>query len=355
MPTRLVTLPASPRRVAIIKPSALGDILNALPVLSALRRRFPQAHLAWIINQGYAPLLAPHPDLDEIVPFDRSSLRGGLFSGSIAFVRFLRHLRRQRFDLAIDLQGLLRSGLMTLATGAAVRLGLATAREGARWCYTHVIDDVNGVGHAVDRCWRVAEALHVDDAKRFDLALDPGAQAWASDRLRGLARPWIAVGAGARWFTKRWPPEHFATLIRRAQEQFGGTAVFVGAADEADVARQVAASLTGATCDLTGRTTLPQLAAVLASVDVLLANDTGPLHLAVALGRPVVAPYTCTQVALNGPYGQFHRAVETTVWCKGSYRRRCDRLECMAELIPDRLWPHLYEVLAPWATRSLTA
>jgi heptosyltransferase-1 len=355
MPVRLVTLNADPRRIAIIKPSALGDILNALPVLSALRRRFPQAHLAWIINQGYAPLLASHPDLDELIPFDRSSLHGGWFSGSIAFIRFLRQLRRQQFDLAIDIQGLLRSGLMTLATGAAVRLGLATAREGARWCYTHRIDDIDGVGHAVDRCWRVAEAMQTGASKRFRLPIAPDARTWALDRLHSLPRPWIAVGAGARWLTKRWPPDHFAELLRRAQQHSGGTAIFIGAADEADVSRQVAAGLTGATCDLTGQTTLPQLAALLAEADVLVANDTGPLHLAVALGRPVVAPYTCTQVALNGPYGQFHRAVETTVWCKGSYRRRCDRLECMAELTPDRLWPLLFEVLAPWASRCLPA
>src|SRR5262245_63297873 len=104
MPVRRVTLGADPGRIAIIKPSALGEILNALPVLGALRRRFPQAHLAWVINQGYAPLLVSHPELDELIPFDRSSLRGGWFSGSVAFSRFLRHLRRQRFDLALDLQ-----------------------------------------------------------------------------------------------------------------------------------------------------------------------------------------------------------------------------------------------------------
>lgn len=98
-----------------------------------------------------------------------------------------------------------------------------------------------------------------------------------------------------------------------------------------------------------------QLAAVLARVDVLLANDTGPLHLAVALGRPIAAPYTCTQVARNGPFGQEHRAVETTVWCKGSYIRRCDRLECMADLTPDRLWPVLSEVLSAWQSRRHSA
>jgi lipopolysaccharide heptosyltransferase I len=348
MPVRLVPLTEPPRRIAIIKPSALGDVMHALPVLCALRRRFPGAHLAWVLNSVYAPLLRPHPDLDEVIPLDRGALGRRWLTGGVAFTRFLRHLRRQRFDLAIDLQGLLRSGIMTLATGAPLRLGLASAREGARWCYTHRIDDVDGVRHAVDRCWRVAEALGAGGDKCYRLPVDASARRDILDRLGRLPRPWIVVAAGARWLTKRWPPEHFAPLLRMAQARFGGTAVFIGTPEEADVSRQVAEKAERPTCDLTGRTTMPQLAAVLAEADVVLANDTGPLHLAVALGRPIVAPYTCTQVALNGPYGQFARAAETTVWCKGSYRKRCDRLECMAELTPERLWPALHEVLSTW-------
>ncbi len=355
MPVRLVPLSAVPQRIAIIKPSALGDILNALPVLGALRRRFPQARLAWIINHGYASLLAPHPDLNEIITFDRSSLRSGIFSGSVAFVRFLRHLRRQRFDLAIDLQGLLRSGLMTLATRAPVRIGLATAREGARWCYTHRIDDITGVGHAVDRCWRVAEALDAADVQRFDLPIDAAARAWAAERLRDMPRPWIAVGAGAAGSP---------SAGRRSTSRHCCAAPRTNSA----APRSSSAPPTRRTCRARSPPVSPDRRAISRAGPACpssprcsprwtccVANDTGPLHLAVALGRPVVAPYTCTQVALNGPYGQFHRAVETTVWCKGSYRRRCDRLECMAELTPDRLWPHLHEVLAPWQSRCLPA
>ena len=345
---REVPLPETPRRIAIIKPSALGDIMHALPTLTALRRRFPDAHLAWVVNGTYAPLLQRHPDIDQIIALDRSAMRRNWLKGGIGFARFLYHLRWQRFDLVIDLQGLLRSGLMTIASRAAVRIGLASAREGARWCYTHRVDDVDGVGHAVDRCWRVAEALGAGGDKRYGLPIDLSARRDILELLGRLPRPWIVVAAGARWLTKRWPPEHYAVLVRRAQAEFGGTPVFVGAADETDVSRQAMVRVQRPSLDLTGRTTLPQLAALLAEADVVLANDTGPLHVAVALGRPIVAPYTCTQVALNGPYGQFDRAAETTVWCKGSYRKRCDRLECMAELTPDRLWPQLREVLSRW-------
>jgi ADP-heptose:LPS heptosyltransferase len=174
------------------------------------------------------------------------------------------------------------------------------------------------------------------------------ARAWAGETLREYPRPWLLLGVASRWPTKRWPPEHFAALTRRAQERFGGTAVFVGGHDEVNLSQQTAARLTGPALDLTGRTDLPRLAALLGRADVMLANDTGPLHLAVALGRPVVAPFTCTRVRLNGPFGQDEHAVESTVWCQGSYLKKCSRLECMAELTPERLWPVLERELLTW-------
>ncbi len=346
MATRTVDLQQSPNRIAIIKPSALGDIAHTLPVLSALRQQFPLAHISWVVNKSYAPILEGHPDLSEIVSFDRGALRQNWLSGGIAFARFLRELRQRRFDLVIDLQGLFRTGLMTRASGAPVRIGLASARESAFLAYTHRIDDRTGVTLAVDRYWRVVEALgNTPPTKQFHVPVQPIARAWASLTLNALPRPWLAVGVGSRWLTKRWPPEHFASLVNRAQQQFGGAAILVGAPEEAALAEHAANLIVGPKIQLTGKTTLPQLVALLAESDVMIANDTGPLHLAVALGRPVVAPYTCTLVERTGPYGQLAQAVETTVACKGSYLKTCSRMDCMAELTPDRLWPALERCL----------
>jgi lipopolysaccharide heptosyltransferase I len=342
-----------PNRIALIKPSALGDIIHALPVLTALRRRFPKAHIAWIINRSYEPLLAGHPDLDQILPFDRQAIRSGFWGATIGTLSFLRRLRKENFDLTIDLQGLLRSGIMTLATGAPRRVGLSCAREGSRWFYTDVVPaDTEGI-HALERNWRMAEAFAAGSQdKQFRLSIDEEAKQWLKEELHGYARPWLAVGVGARWQTKRWPPEHFAELLRRAQKRFGGTVLFVGREDESALAKKTMAMLEGPACDFSGRTTLPQLAALLNEADLMLANDTGPLHLAAALGRPVLAPYTCTQARRHGPFGQLDRAVETTIWCRGSYRRRCHRLECMDELEPDRLWPILFEMLFTWQKQN---
>ena len=356
MPSRPALHDCSPRRIALIKPSALGDIMHSLPVLTALRQHYPAAHITWVVNRIYEPLLRNHPDLDGVLPFDRQLFRAGWLRGTWRFGQFLRQLRGENFDLVIDLQGLLRTGFMSLVTGAKRRLGLASAREGARWFYTDIINDQNSAVHAVDRYWRVVEAMGaVSSQKQFRLPVEEAALQWVRSQLGNCPRPWLAVGVGSRWLTKRWPPEHFATLTRQALKRFGGTAIFIGAPDEVEPARQAAALVAGSVRDLTGVTTLPQLAAFLHEADVLLANDTGPLHLAVALGRPVVAPYTCTVVRRTGPYGQEGRAVETTVWCRGSYLKQCERLDCMAELTPARLWPALEEILLTWERQLRSA
>lgn len=339
-----------PRRIALIKPSALGDIVHALPVLSALRQRFPAARITWVVNRAYEPLLGGHPDLTDTLAFDRGAFKKGFWRSLTYSARFGWQLRSRAFDLVIDLQGLLRTGLMCLATGSPRVIGFANAREGSRYAYTQKVrvPDADRI-HAVDRYWRVAEALGAGHLpKRFHVPLMPAEVEWARAELAGLPRPWLAFAVGARWITKRWPPAHFAELARRARGHSGGSAVFVGAADDTALSQEVLAGLRGPSRDLTGRTTLPRLAAVLSLCDVMVANDTGPLHLAAALGRPCVAPYTCTRVALHGPYSSRGGGVETSVPCRGSYLKACDKMICMADLTPDRLWGRLAEVLDAW-------
>src|SRR5215212_7353539 len=139
------------RRIAIIKPSALGDVIHSLPVLGALRHKFPDAHIAWVVNRSYQQLLDGHPALDETIAFDRGALKGGWQKAAGASLALARQLRRRRFDLVIDLQGLARSALMTLATGAGRRVGLSTAREGAHLAYTDVVPVPDpDTRHAID-------------------------------------------------------------------------------------------------------------------------------------------------------------------------------------------------------------
>jgi len=335
-----------PRRVCLIKPSSLGDVVHAFPVLSSLRTLWPEAHLAWVVNRGLRGLLDGHPDLDEVIPFDRSSLKASA-SGIASVGRFLQALRRKRFDLTIDLQGLLRSGIMTLATGAPVRVGLAGAREGSRFCYTHRIGLSGREVHAVDRLLEVAEAFGGEiRPPRFRVATGTDDQTWAEEVLRDLPRPILAINVGARWLTKRWPPEQFASVARRAVLDRGAGLVLVGSPEDRPLVEALKSSLGSVPwVDICGLTTLPRLAAVASRVDLFLSNDTGPLHLAAATGTKVLGIYTCTSPARTGPYGPNARSVASCVWCAPSFVKNCPRLECMTELTPDRVWRVLAEQL----------
>ncbi len=335
-----------PRRVCLIKPSSLGDVVHALPVLASLRALWPDAHLAWVVNRGLRGLLDGHPDLDEVIPFDRSAL--GLRPDGIATVsRFLVDLRRRRFDLTIDLQGLLRSGIMALATGAPIRVGLADAREGSRYCYTHRVASPGPESHAVDRLLAVAGLFGAETMPpTFRVAIGPEDGAWADSALASVPSPRLAVNVGARWLTKRWPPGHFAEVARRAARERGAGLVLVGSPEDRPLVDELKAGLgAGDALDLCGLTSLPRLAAIASKVDVFLSNDTGPLHLAAATGSKVLGVYTCTSPERTGPYGPAARSVRSCVWCAPSYVKTCPRLECMVELTPARVWMALAERL----------
>jgi lipopolysaccharide heptosyltransferase II len=332
-----------PRRVCLIKPSALGDVVNAFPALAALRSRWPGAHLTWVVNRGLRGLLDGHPEIDAVIAYDRSKGEGrgsrlGTFTG------LLRALRGERFDLTIDLQGLLRSGVMTAATGAPVRVGLADAREGARWVYTHRVEPpgTRESAHAVDRLLAVAAAFGADVSNPTGrVAIADEDRRWARAALEGVARPRLGLNLGARWETKRWPPSHFAEVARQAVASRGAGLFAVGAPEDQPFVDELIARLAPVpVIDLCGRTTLPQLAALGELTDVLLSNDTGPLHLMGTAGARVVGVYTCTKPEANGPYGPRAVAVQSTVACAGSYHVHCPRrLECMIELTPARVWP----------------
>jgi lipopolysaccharide heptosyltransferase I len=341
-----------PQRIAILKPSAIGDIAHALPVATGLRQRFPNAELTWIINDTYRPLLESHPDLDDVISFDRARGRSGWFGSISSFCSFLRQLRRRRFDLIIDLQGLLRSGLMAQATGAKYRLGLASAREGARWFYNVVLPDDLWNMHAVDRYWLAAQAFGIRGPKQFRFPpLDRERNTWLA-KLASWPRPWVMMNLGTRWETKRWPVSHFATVAQQVHLITGGSVILVGGPDEHLLAAEFEQKFSRKGLSTVGKTTLRELVAILSLSDLVVSNDSGPLHLAAALGRPVLAPFTCTSPTRTGPYGQRDNIVMTTVPCAASYLKTCSSMVCMQELTPDRLVPTLNRLLQTWQRSS---
>jgi heptosyltransferase-1 len=340
------------QRICLIKPSALGDVVQTIPLLNVLKRRFPEARISWVVNRELRDLVEGHPALDECIPFDR---RGGWRP----WVSLLQTLRSRRFDLTIDLQGLLRTGLMTLATGAPIRVGLQTAREGSIYTLNCVVPETTRETPAHARNWRLAEQLGLGAMPQETfVAVSELDEAWADLQLQQLPRPIFAVHAGARWETKRWPVEKFAALITRALDTWKGSVVILGSkAEKSDCQRLQTILEAGrrpgelpGVVNLAGRSTLKQLAALLERVDFALSNDSGPMHLAAGLGVPTLGLFTCTSATRSGPAGDQHEMVSTTLACAAGYHKTCphrgeDHLACFRELEVERAWQALQRLV----------
>lgn len=337
------------RRICVIKPSALGDVVQSLPILAALKERFPTAEISWVINSELVAVLESHPHIDHLIKYHRR----GSWRQTLGL---LRTLRRKQFDLVFDLQGLARTGVMTAATRAGVRVGLESGREGSTAACHFLLRDTGRFVPAHLRYWRVAEALGLGNLHRTtQVTISDADRNWASKRLSKLRGPVLAVNPGARWVTKRWPIEHFAVIAAKAKRQYGFSTVILGGNSDRPAAQQLTQLLHRFTPsanieNLAGATTLKQLAAVLQSVDVMLSNDSGPLHLAAGLGTPVVGVFTCTDPGRSGCPGAEHELVTTSLSCASCYKKRCrysgkKKMACLDEITTDRVWQSFQKLI----------
>ena len=322
-------------RILVVKPSSFGDIIMTLPALALLRRTHPDAELGWFVNAEFAGLLDGHPLLARLHVWDRGR-RGsiaGFVRGAISLRHTLREVRALAYDVAYDFQGLLRSGVIAKRSGAPVRIGFSDAREMSAAFYTDKRTVPPNAVHAVDR-YRALVDPQAADKVAFPLAVDDAARAEAQALLGSLSlqprERFLAVNPGARWPSKCWPPERFGAVARRLHDETGLRTVCVGSASfrtEADALKNAAGD---AVLDATGRTSLKGLAALLQKAQFLLTNDSGPMHLAVAVGTPVVALFGPTDPAKIGPYGTGHEVVRAPVDCMPCSKRDCpEKRSCL--------------------------
>jgi len=344
-------------RTLIIKPSSMGDIVQALPVLTALKESHPEARVSWLVAQPFADLLESHPRLEEIIVFDRERYAriGRSVSTTLEFARFLKGLRQKRFTTVLDLQGLFRSGLVALATGAPNRVGFRSARELAPLFYTAEVVTPRIEIHAVDRYVGLARHVGLSLPKATD-HLPVSAERRAAIRRRlataGLAadEPFLVVCADARWPSKQWPAARFAQVLDRMRETAGAPSVLVGGPSAVPIAQTIAATMTRPPIDLTGGTTLKELVAVIAEAHAMVANDSGPMHVAAAVGTPVVAIFGPTNPRRTGPYGPGHYAFAGRAPCSPCYRRQCLyasgslALCCLKNITTEEVVEHLLEI-----------
>jgi lipopolysaccharide heptosyltransferase I len=308
-------------RIALVKLSSLGDVVHALPVAATLRARVPDVRLTWIVESREAAVLRDHPGLDAVVAVDTRRWRRARGLGDVAaVVRAMagagRRLRGERVDVAVDLQGLIKSAVITAATRAPLRIGFAArrCREPLAAVFTNRrVRPPSTARHVVDQYLALLAPLGVTEPVReFPLPVDAAAEARAEDFLaaRGLkpGRRLVILNPGSRRPDKRWPEERFRALAERLTEDAGADVLVVWGPGEDGAGRLIADGRGRAV--LGPPTNLYDLLAFLRRASVAVAADTGPLHLAAALGTPCVGLYGPTSAVRNGPYGTGHRSLQ---------------------------------------------
>jgi len=343
-------------KVLILKPSSLGDVIHALPVLRLLKRHFPDAEIFWWIDSALAPLLEGDPDLAGIVRFERK--RWARPQHWPEMLRSIRRLRAQRFDLVIDLQCLARSGAFAWLARGKFLVGLDEVREGARGFYDLAVPRKSFHTHAVDWYLSVLPPLGVPVHKNFvwlperpQIAADVNRK-WLQNNSKFEIRnsKLILLQPGARWKNKRWPVKYFAELVHSLALKFPD-ARFAVLGDQGDrpLGEIICQAAPEKVLNLCGATSLPEMIEWVRRGDLLVTNDTGPMHVAAALGRPLVALFGPTEPRRTGPYGQLENVLRLDLPCSPCMKSDCayeKTDECLRALSPAVVLARVEKLLA---------
>jgi heptosyltransferase I len=350
---------AEPRtflKILILKPSSLGDVIQALPVLRLLKLHFPASKIFWWLDSALAPLLAGDPDLADVVRFERK--RWAQPRHWPEMLRSIHWLREQNFDLVIDLQCLARSGAFAWLARGKFLIGLDEVREGARGFYDLAVPRKNFHTHAVDWYLSVLSPLGVPVHKNFN---------WLPERSQIAAdvkRKWPAANSkfqipnsklillqpGARWENKRWPAEYFSQLVSLLAGKFPAAHFAVlGSAEDKPLGEIISRADPARCLNLCGEIFLPEMIEWIRLGDLMVTNDTGPMHAAAALGKPLIALFGPTEPRRTGPYGQIENVLRLDLPCSPCLKSFCtwkNPNECLNAISPQMVFERAQKQLS---------
>jgi lipopolysaccharide heptosyltransferase II len=331
-----------PSRILVIRRKAIGDVMVSLPVLRALRKRWPEARIDFVVDRFVAPAVRDHPSLDRVLSYDRRlSGEGPLLRRSRATRMWLRRLRDQRYDLVLDLMGTPQTAIWTWVTGAPVRVG--RQRRWRTWAYTRVLPRDPGV--------RFAGEVFLDWVRALGFEPSP----WTPEALvrpvevdemvsaemeihRAAGRPVVLLNPSASWSAKAWPWAHFGALARRLHEVLGAHVLVAWGPGE-EAARDAVIRLGHGAARALPPTDLRSLAAWLAAVDLVVTTDSGPKHIAVGEGTPTLTLFGSTDPRGWQPPDPRHRWLSQDVPCRPCNLRDCTVAghPCLDDLRPERV------------------
>ena len=349
-------------RFLLVRLGALGDIVHAIPVAAALRKAFPAARIDWLVSAKHRELLDLVPVIDRrLVINDRPSHAGGRQADGSSLWQAIRLLRRASYDVAIDLQGLLKSAVLSRASGARRVVGFAPSylRERlARLFYTHVYDpgcsglyDPRETRHVVEINLGLLRPLGIT-AEAAEFPIERIDSPVARELGAAAGGRYALLNPGAAWPNKRWPPSRLGAIAARLRERHGLRSIVLWGPGEEALAQEVASTSAGAAL-LSPRTTIADLVAIVRGAAVMLSGDTGPTHVAAAVGTPIVGLYGPTRAQRNGPWAAADITISRESICQCHHLRRC-RLEtmCLMDIQVDEVASALDRRLAAEAPHA---
>jgi heptosyltransferase I len=337
--------------ILIVKLSAIGDVIHTLPALNAIRRHYPDAHITWLVEEAAADLVIGHRALDRVIVSGRkrwiAQLKSSRRKQAIAEIRtFWRDLRDTHYDIIIDFQSLLKSGMLVRLARGTRRIGFDKGMQHQEHSYLFLNERVPPVDmevHALTRGLMLLESIgiytreavyhvpvsEVDRHRVNDLLRDQG--------INGRRRL-VAINPMALWETKLWRSERFAALADRLVREKNIDVVFTGGPADRPAVREIVSLMAAPVTNIAGRTSLKMLAALYGQAALLVTTDTGPMHLAAAVDTKVVALFGPTAPWRTGPYGKGHRVIRVPLSCSPCFKRQCNTCRCMDLITVDAVF-----------------
>ncbi len=339
------------KKILFIKLSAIGDVVQTLPALEAVKKAFPDSQIDWVVEEAAAGILEGHPLIHRLLVSERRSWIA-MLSRPKTFLRgirsihgFLKELRAVRYDIAVDFQGLLKSGIIIGLARAERKIGFDRTRELSYLFLNERLPAYDVEKHALERYLDVAKYLGAVDLSTACTLPIERERAVIAERLARTVPPGrsiVVINPMARWQTKLWREEKFAHLADRLIDERGAAVIFTGAANDREAVGRILERMERKALNWVGTTSLKETAALAALADLFITTDTGPMHLAAAAGGRVVALFGPTAPWRTGPYGSGHIVVRKGVSCSPCFGRTCaEGMRCMEAITVDDVMAQL--------------
>jgi len=334
-------------KILIIKLSAIGDVVQTLPALEAIKKTYPDSEITWVVEEAAAGILDGHPLINRLLVSRRKSwirmLKNPLTFGHGAgeIVRFIRELRSIQYDIAVDFQGLLKSGILIGLARAKRKIGFDRTRELSYLFLNERLPAYDIEKHALERYLDVARYLGAKDPSPLCTLPIEHELILMRDKIKAMnpdSKPLVVMNPVARWQTKLWPESSFAGLADRLVREKGAFVIFTGSKDDRVAIERIISMMSGSAINWAGETTLKELAALASLAEHFITTDTGPMHLAAAAGAKVVALFGPTAPWRTGPYGRSHTVIRTGIDCSPCFKRDCDdQMKCMTGITVEEV------------------